>query len=118
MNPGLPRNLAEPLGRFLTLLDRWNRTHALTALPFSERKEELLLDAAALLPFLAPLGAGSRVVDLGTGMGIPSVLLALARPDLDVIGVDEIGGAGQVALVRDGPEIAQMVEVQIFHIVL
>ena len=88
MNPGLPRNLADPLGRFLTLLDRWNRTHALTALPISERREELLLDAAALLPFLAPLGAGSRVLDLGTGMGIPSVLLALARPDLEVIGVD------------------------------
>jgi 16S rRNA (guanine527-N7)-methyltransferase len=69
-------------------LDRWNRTHALTALPPKERREELLVDAAVLLSFLASLPAGSKVVDLGTGMGSPAVVLALARPDLEVIGVD------------------------------
>ena len=88
MEPRLPSSLAAPLGRFLVLLDRWNRTHALTALPPGERREELLQDAAALLPFLAHLPAGARVVDLGTGMGCPAVVLALARPDLEVIGVD------------------------------
>ncbi len=84
----LPPDLAEPLGRFLLLLDRWNRTHALTALPPKERREELLLDAAALLPFLDGLPTGARVADLGTGMGSPAVVLALARPDLEVYGVD------------------------------
>ncbi len=88
MDPRLPPDLAAPIGRFLVLLDRWNRTHALTALPPGERREELLLDAASLLPFLAHLPAGARVVDLGTGMGSPAVLLALARPDLEVLGVD------------------------------
>jgi 16S rRNA (guanine527-N7)-methyltransferase len=88
MEPRLPSDLAGPLGRFLVLLDRWNRTHALTALPPGQRREELLLDAAALLPFLAGLPSGARVADLGTGMGSPAVVLALARPDLEVIGVD------------------------------
>jgi len=88
MEPRLPSDLAGPLGRFLVLLDRWNRTHALTALPPGQRREELLVDAAALLPFLAGLPAGARVADLGTGMGSPAVVLALARPDLEVIGVD------------------------------
>jgi 16S rRNA (guanine527-N7)-methyltransferase len=88
MEPHLPSELAAPLGRFLVLLDRWNRTHALTALPPGQRREELLLDAAVLLPFLAGLPAGARVADLGTGMGSPAVVLALARPDLEVIGVD------------------------------
>ncbi len=88
MDPRLPAPLAAPLGRFLVLLDRWNRTHALTGLPPSERREELLLDAASLLPFLATLPAGARVADLGTGMGSPAVVLALARPDLEVLGVD------------------------------
>lgn len=88
MEPRLPSALAAPLGRFLVLLDKWNRTHALTALPPGERREELLLDAAILLPTLAALPAGAKVVDLGTGMGTPAVVLALARPDLQVFGVD------------------------------
>ena len=88
MEPRLPSELNAPLGRFLVLLDKWNRTHALTALPPAARREELLQDAAILIPFLAPLPSGARVVDLGTGMGSPAVVLALARPDLEVIGVD------------------------------
>ncbi len=88
MEPRLPSDLSAPLGRFLVLLDKWNRTHALTALPPGVRREELLQDAASLLPFLEPLAPGSRVVDLGTGMGSPAIVLALARPDLQVIGVD------------------------------
>jgi 16S rRNA (guanine527-N7)-methyltransferase len=88
MEPHLPSALASSLGRFLVLLDRWNRTHALTALAPALRREELLVDAAALLPFLAGLPPGARVADLGTGMGSPAVVLALARPDLEVLGVD------------------------------
>ena len=88
MEPKLPVHLNPILKRYLGLLDRWNRTHALTSLPQAERWEELLMDAAALLPFLAPLPAGARVADLGTGMGCPAVVLALARPDLTVLAVD------------------------------
>lgn len=84
----LPAELNPPLGRFLVLLERWNRTHALTSLPTAARREELLLDASALLSFLAPLEPGARVADLGTGMGCPAVVLALARPDLTVLGID------------------------------
>lgn len=88
MEPRLPSELDVPLDRYLVLLDKWNRTHALTALPPRVRREELLLDAAVLLPSLTALPPGTRVVDLGTGMGCPAVVLALARPDLEVIGVD------------------------------
>lgn len=98
MTPSLPPELSAPLGRYLDLLDRWNRTHALTALPRAERREELLLDAAILIPFLATLPPGARVADLGTGMGCPAVLLALARPDLEVLAVD--ASAKKLAFVR------------------
>lgn len=98
MDVRLPNDLSAPLGRFLVLLDKWNRTHALTALPPAERREELLLDASSLLPFLNPLPAGARAVDLGTGMGSPAVVLALARPDLEVLGVD--ASAKKLAFLR------------------
>lgn len=91
MVPQLPASLKAPLAHYLELLERWNRTHALTALAPKERREELLVDAAAALPFLEPLPSGARVVDFGTGMGSPAVLLALARPDLEVVGIDSAG---------------------------
>jgi 16S rRNA (guanine527-N7)-methyltransferase len=89
MEPTLPEWTLEPITRYLDLLDRWSRTHALTSLEKAERMEELILDSAALLPFLLPLPAHSRVADFGTGMGIPAVLIALARPDLELIAIDK-----------------------------
>ena len=98
MTPHLPPGLEPPLRAWLDLLDRWNRTHALTALPPAARWEELVLDPAALLPSLDQLPAGSTVADLGTGMGSPAVVLALARPDLRILGVD--ASAKKLAFLR------------------
>lgn len=88
LQPSLPSLLRPAARAYLGLLDRWNRIHALTALPPAARFEELILDSAILLPFLDPLPEGARVVDLGSGMGIPAVVLALARPDLEVVALD------------------------------
>ena len=89
MESTLPAWTREPIDRYLDLLDRWSRTHALTSLEKQERFEELILDSAALLPFLQSLEAHCRVIDFGTGMGIPAVLIALARPDLELIALDK-----------------------------
>lgn len=96
MQPALPAPLMATAQAFLDLLERWNQTHALTALPPEVRFEELILDACALLPHLPP-GPG-RVVDFGTGMGIPAVVLAAARPDLEVVALDK--ARKKVAFVR------------------
>ena len=85
----LPDSAAAACQHFLDLLDRWNRTHALTALPREARFEELILDSWVLVPHLANLPAGSRVVDFGSGMGIPAAVLAIARPDLEIIALDK-----------------------------
>lgn len=98
MIPRLPPELEPALQAWLALLDRWNRTHALTALPPGARWEELVQDPAALLPDLEQLPSGSTVADLGTGMGSPAVVLALARPDLRILGVD--ASAKKLAFLR------------------
>ena len=85
----LPENVRETARRYLDLLDRWNGIHSLTALPREDRFEELILDAWVLVPFLADLPPGARIIDFGSGMGIPALVLAMARPDLEVVALDK-----------------------------
>ena len=87
--PHLPKELLPRIQAYLDLLDRWNQTHALTSLDPADRMEELILDSAALFPFVLSLPKGARVVDFGSGMGIPAIPLALFRPDLDLRAVDK-----------------------------
>ncbi len=69
------------LAAFVALLAKWNRTYNLTAIRDPERMlTHHLLDALAVLPHL-PARAGLRVLDVGSGGGIPGIPLAIARPD-------------------------------------
>lgn len=49
--------------------------------------ERHVLNCAALAPLCA---RGASVVDVGTGAGLPGLVLALARPDLDVVLVEPL----------------------------
>jgi len=57
-------------------------------------------DAAAIAPHL---GRGERVLDVGTGGGVPGVLLAILRPDLRVELCDSVGKKARAVgeIVRD-----------------
>ena len=109
MDSLLPDAVVPACERFLGLLEQWNRTHALTALPGPTRFEELILDSWALVADLAPLGPTDLVVDFGTGMGIPAIVLAIARPDLRVVALDKsrkkIAFVRQVALELQLPRL-------------
>jgi 16S rRNA (guanine527-N7)-methyltransferase len=73
---------------FVALLAKWNRTYNLTAIRDAERMlTHHLLDALAVLPHL-PTRAGLRVLDVGSGGGIPGIPLAIARPDWHLVLVD------------------------------
>jgi 16S rRNA (guanine527-N7)-methyltransferase len=89
MSIDLPASALAACQEFLALLDRWNQTHSLTSLSPADRFEELILDSWVLIPFLAALPAGARVVDFGSGMGIPAAVLAIARPDLEILALDK-----------------------------
>ena len=65
---------------YLALLDKWNRTYNLTAIREPARMlTQHLLDALAVLPHL-PQASELRVLDVGSGGGVPGIPLAIARP--------------------------------------
>ena len=73
---------------YVALLEKWNRTHNLTAI--RDRAQMIthhLLDSLAVLPYL-PVDAGLRVADVGSGGGLPGIPLAIARPDWRVTLID------------------------------
>lgn len=73
------------LGDYLARMLAMNELMNLTAIKDVESAwERHVLDALTLLPLLASVPAGGRLVDLGSGGGIPGIVLAIARPDLRV----------------------------------
>lgn len=77
-----PDQLAR-IGDFLARLLAMNELVNLTAITDpAEAWTRHAMDALSLLPGLAHLAAGARVVDVGSGGGLPGVVLAIARPDL------------------------------------
>lgn len=73
---------------YLNLLEEWNRVYNLTAITEREQMQTLhLLDSLSVLPYIT----GQRLIDVGTGAGLPGMILAIARPDLEVTLLDSAG---------------------------
>jgi len=99
--------LAEQLMRYLDLLARWNGTYNLTAV--RSRDGMLLQHLADCLAVVQPLRkhlhkhwhgmpAPVRLLDVGSGGGLPGVVLAACMPALQVTCVDTV--AKKAAFVR------------------
>lgn len=70
--------IQEKLLAYLKLLQKWNRVYNLTAVrDVADMVPLHILDALAVLPYLH----GSRIVDVGTGAGLPGIPLAIWNPE-------------------------------------
>ncbi|MFO1302935.1 MAG: 16S rRNA (guanine(527)-N(7))-methyltransferase RsmG [Burkholderiales bacterium] len=75
---------------YLALLAKWNKTYNLTAIRDPARMvTHHALDSLAVLPHL-PSTRSLRVLDVGSGGGLPGIPIAVARPDWRVVMVDPV----------------------------
>lgn len=86
---GVPADAAQVkrLGAWLTLLDQWNRAFNLTAISAARRVSQLVLLSAAAIVHLRP----GRIIDVGSGAGVPGVVLAILAPGNDYTLIDSNG---------------------------
>lgn len=90
------------LERYLGLLAKWNAAYNLTAVrdPAQMRAQHLADCLAVVEPLRRQLGnlSPARLLDVGSGGGLPGVVLAIAEPSWEVTCVDAVGK--KVAFIR------------------
>ena len=100
---------------YLALLTKWNRVYNLSAVrdPTAMLVQHVLDSLAVVGPLRRhALGGSARVLDVGSGGGLPGVVLAIAMPELDVTCVDAVGK--KTAFVR---EVAGLLSLKNLHAV-
>lgn len=73
---------------YLAELVRWNKAYNLTAVTDPmEMVDRHIIDSLSIRPFIE----GRRILDSGTGAGLPGIVLAVADPDRQFVLVDSNG---------------------------
>ncbi len=89
--PSLPPGFGDAVERYVELLLEANRRLNLTRVVEPDAIARLhLLDALAALPWIDEWSP-RRAIDIGSGGGVPGIVLALARPQLGWTLVDSVG---------------------------
>ena len=84
----------EQLMAYLALIQKWNKVYNLTAVrdPQEMLTHHLLDSLTAITPLVRHTGGrAAKVLDVGSGGGLPGIVLAICRPELDVSCVDTVG---------------------------
>lgn len=79
--------VAQQLMQYVQLLAKWNQIYNLTAIRDPEQMiYQHVLDSLAILPHLS--SDIRRIIDVGSGGGMPGMLLAIVKPDWAVVLLD------------------------------
>lgn len=78
----------EQLLAYHELMIKWNKAYNLTAIRDPrEMISRHIVDSLAILPFIQ----GQRIIDVGTGAGLPGVVLAIMFPEKELVLLDSNG---------------------------
>jgi 16S rRNA (guanine527-N7)-methyltransferase len=79
--------IQEKLLNYLALLNKWNKVYNLTAVRDPLEMVTLhLLDSLSVMPYIK----GQRLLDVGSGGGLPGIVLAICMPQLQVTTIDTV----------------------------
>ena len=85
LNQNLTEHQIEQLLAFITLIEKWNKSYNLTSIRDRVSMVPMhLLDSLAIVPFIE----GKRIIDIGTGAGLPGIVLAICFPDIEFVLLD------------------------------
>jgi len=84
----LDQTQCEKLLDYLALLQKWNGVYNLTAVRDpAQMVTQHILDSLAALPAFS---GAKNILDVGAGGGLPGIVLAIARPDMQVSLIDTV----------------------------
>ncbi len=101
---------------YLQQLQHWNKAYNLTAI---RDPEDMLVqhvfDSLSVVPPLRARRAGrdTRIADMGSGAGLPGIILAICQPDWTVFCVDAVGK--KTAFIRQAAGVLGLTNVQAVH---
>jgi 16S rRNA (guanine527-N7)-methyltransferase len=84
----------DQLMAYLALIQKWNKVYNLTAVrdPQEMLTHHLLDSLTAIVPLVRHThGQAIQLLDVGSGGGLPGIVLAICRPEMDVSCVDTVG---------------------------
>jgi 16S rRNA (guanine527-N7)-methyltransferase len=93
LNLNLSSTQIEQLLAYLELIQKWNKVYNLTAVRDPQAMlTQHLVDSLSLIPALRRQAAGQalRLMDVGSGGGLPGVVVAICEPGFDVSCVDAV----------------------------
>ncbi len=78
----------EAMMAYLALLSKWSKAYNLTAITAPDQMiTHHLLDSLSIAPWIT----GTRILDVGTGAGLPGIPLAIYYPEKSFVLLDSIG---------------------------
>ena len=102
--------MAEPIMEFLRLLRQWNDTYNMTAITgWHDMVVQHALDSAAVVEHVK----GQHIIDVGTGGGLPGIVLALYKPQARVTLIDAV--AKKTRFLKHVKRYLQLDNVDIVH---
>jgi 16S rRNA (guanine527-N7)-methyltransferase len=87
MSLALSDEVQQKLLAYMALLQKWNKVYNLTAVRDPLEMVTLhLLDSLSVLPYVN----SKNLLDVGSGGGLPGVVLAICKPELQVTTIDAV----------------------------